>query len=170
MKNKKNNLFWKIRICAGILLLFLPASAGNLYGETVMDDISGGQIEIRTGQGIIASTARQNVPTGLLYDKVVPFCKINQYSGGADSKTLKLKQWRQVFFELRKSTVDKPLLPALASVRAAAKQKYRARKVHSIGLLDMKYNALKKEAVERELARSRQKVSAGRARVPGRGF
>ena len=150
---------WRRWIYAGIFLLFLAVSAGNLYGETGIDDVFASQIEIKTRQGIVAATVRQNVPTGFLYDQVVPFCKINQYSGAADSKTLKLKQWRQVYFELRKSAVDKPLLPVLASVRAAAKQKYRTRKVHSIGLLDMKYNALKNEAVQRELARSRQRAS-----------
>ncbi len=159
MKNKKRRLFQRMSVYVEILLLCLACSAGMLYGETGADAAVAGKLEIRTRQGIVAATARQNVPTGFLYDKVVPFCKINQYSGAADSKTLKLKQWRQIFFELRKSAVDKPPLPALASVRAAARQKYRARKVHAIGLMDLRYNALKKGVIERELLRSRQRTA-----------
>ncbi len=159
MKNKKRRLFQKVGMHAVILMLCLVCSAGMLYGETGTDAAVDRKLEIRTRQGIVAATARQNVPTGFLYDKVVPFCKINQYSGAADSKTLKLKQWRQIFFELRKSSVDKPLLPVLESIRAAAQKKYKARKVYSIGLMNMKYNALRKEAVERELSRSKERTS-----------
>ena len=160
MKYKKSRLFRIFRIYAGILLLFLAASAGNLYGETGITEAGVDRIEIRTGQGVVGSTARQNVPTGFLYDKVVPFSQIYRYSGRANSGKLSLKGWRQIFFELRKSSVDKPLLPALESVRAAARQKYKDKRVFSIGLLDLKYNALKKEAVLRELSRGRQKTAA----------
>ena len=158
MKNKKRRLFQKVGMHAVILMLCLVCSAGMLYGETGTDTAVDGKLEIRTRQGLVAATARQNVSTGFLYDKVIPFCKIHQFSGAPDSKPLKLKQWRQIFFELRKSSVDKPLLPALESIRAAAKKKYKARKVYSIGLMNMKYNALKKEVVERELLRSRERA------------
>ncbi len=159
MKNKNSKLFRMLRVYVGIFLLFPVLSSGNLYGETVTDVAVAGQIEIKTSQGIVGATARQNVSTGFLYDKVVPFSKIHRYSGRADSGRMNLKRWRQIFFEMRKSAVDEPLLPALKSVKAAARQKYRAKKVYSIGLLDLKYNALKEEAVLRELSRSRQKAA-----------
>ncbi|MBN2539846.1 MAG: hypothetical protein JXB09_07340, partial [Deltaproteobacteria bacterium] len=139
--------FQTVRIsCIILLLLSLAVSSGG-----VEEDERGNQQAISQSRRAIDSIKAQQVPTGLLYDKVTPLSGIHSFDGSAGSKPLDLKRWKQILFELRQSSIERPFLPALKSINALAKQKYRSKGIFPIAVIDLKYNTIKKGIPESSL-------------------
>lgn len=108
------------------------------------------------GDGSSLSTSRQmylsnfditQVPTDVIYDKVTPISKIENYTGSISSKTLNLTTFKQIYFELSKASFSTANFVGLESV--ALDQNVNAS--IPIGLINYNYSILKEDALERGL-------------------
>ncbi|HOO89534.1 MAG TPA: hypothetical protein PLA74_01795 [Syntrophales bacterium] len=129
-----------------IILLLLSLAVPSVGGDEDAGEKQ--QIISQNSRPLHDSIKTQNVPTGLLYDTVIPLSEIHLFDGRPESKPLDLKRWKQILFELRQSSINQPFLPTVKSVDTRAKQKYHSRGVFPIALLDLKYNTIKKEIPE----------------------
>ena len=137
MRIKGAMFFQSIR--TSFIIMFLLYFAGSTWA------LENEQAPIIPLKGAINSIKAEHVTTGMLYDKVVPLSEIHLFDGRAEAKTLDLIRWKQIFFELKKSSIKKPFLPAFESLKERARHKYMARGVIPIAILDLKYNTIKKE-------------------------
>ncbi|MDD5724444.1 MAG: hypothetical protein PHY29_12025, partial [Syntrophales bacterium] len=153
MRKVDRAFFQTVRIGFMILLLSLAVPSWGV-------EENGAEIEqaVSRSRRIIDSIKARDVPTGLLYDRVTPLSEIHYFDGRAGSKTLDLKRWKQILFELRQSSIERPFLPALESVDTLAKQRYRAKGILPIAVLDLKYNTIKKGISEKEVSGPRNEA------------
>ncbi len=81
------------------------------------------------------------VNTGILYDLAVPISGIEKYDGSPGSATNTLKNWRQIYFELSKATLDPDNFKSPLEIKSNARQ-YLKNGIIPIGLQLYHYNYL----------------------------
>ena len=124
----------------GMLLLCLAvvAGAGSDTHRDRRDLIPGG-------------IGREAVPTGILYDCVVPLSRIDTLDGSPASPAIDASHWRQIYYEIYRASIEEPSRPDIARVRDMANRK-ATRGVIPIAFMDFTYNRISPEALEKHSA------------------
>ncbi len=81
------------------------------------------------------------VPTGILYDLAIPLSGINYYDGTKTAAANTLKNWKQIYVELKKGTLQQDQFKELNAVNEIAKR-YLSGNVIPISTLLYRYNRL----------------------------
>lgn len=119
----------------------LPAqNAGTDFGESV--------------QILFGDLNPAEITTGRLYDRVVPLSGIERYSGILPAPPLDARKWKQLYFEMFRSSLNPSPLPDLQELASRADARVRSG-VIPIALLDLRFNSLKDDAVDRGLVEIR---------------
>ena len=90
---------------------------------------------------------RARVPTGILYDLTAPIAHIERFDGSASAPAANAATLRQAVFELRHASLDARAWPAERTLRDDGSLVVR------IGLVDVRYDRLRDDAIESGLAR-----------------
>jgi hypothetical protein len=89
----------------------------------------------------------REIPTGILYDRVVPLSRIDRFDGTRSSPPLGAREWRQICFEMSNAAVTQPRWPALAAIdRTGAR--IMARGAVPVVLMSFRYNRIRADAFE----------------------
>ncbi len=107
---------------------------------------------IQKSEFIIEHLNKNNIPTGILYDMVVPFAQLFLHNGQNDSAICSPLQFQQAYFEFYQSAFNKQLYVAPDSIIENIINNY-ARATHPLGLLFMQYAAIKQNAITDSLLR-----------------
>jgi hypothetical protein len=82
---------------------------------------------------------RDAVPTGILYDRVVPLSSIDAFDGSATSPPIELSHWRQIYYEIYRACLDEPPWPQPGRLRELANHR-AAQGAAPIAIMDFRYN------------------------------
>ncbi len=96
---------------------------------------------------------RNQIETGILYDKVIPFSNIEKFDGGKDSGIVTLKNWNQMYFEMYQASVEKPSIPPLEGIRKISKTRRikATNEIIEIAVMNFHYDQIKQDAIEKGL-------------------
>ena len=119
---------------------------------------------------ILESIGETEVPTGILYDLVLPLSGIDRYDGGQASPPVSLSGWRQIYHEIRRASLEAEI-PSLTEVLKGADQTVAGGAI-PISVMDFRYNRIRPEALQGRVPDSRGQVPApgGNALVESRVF
>lgn len=95
---------------------------------------------------IIEHLNKNNIPSGILYDMVVPFAQLNLHNGQNDSAVCSPLQFQQAYFEFYQSTFNKLGFVTPDSIVENIINNYN-RTTHPLGLLFMQYATIKQDAI-----------------------
>jgi len=91
--------------------------------------------------GAASALESELVPTGILYDSVVPLSDIDAYDGRYESPPIDLPHWRQIYYEIYRASTDDPTGPEIGYIRKLANRKV-AQGVIPIAFMDFRYNRI----------------------------
>ena len=132
-----------------ILILFLFLNF-NVFGQEsviVIDSINTGQ----KFEDIFENLDKSKIKTGILYDKVIPFVNIYKFDGEDSIGIATLSKWRQIYFEMKKGTLDTLVFQSLENIFRNAQNNYISQNIIPIGIINFKYNQIKEKALEENL-------------------
>jgi hypothetical protein len=92
---------------------------------------------------------KSKISTGILADKAYPIIKLDSFDGIAQ-KQVNLTDWKQLHHQLYTGSLENNLLISPDSLKAIADE-YLNQDFFPIGLMDIKYNQLKKGFMEKNL-------------------
>ncbi|UCF05611.1 MAG: T9SS type A sorting domain-containing protein [bacterium] len=107
-----------------------------------------------------------NIPTGILYDRVIPLSGIERFDGSEAAPTGDLHRWKQIYFELSHAAVlgevqtgstgrtGESVLPDLSMLLEDARRLTTTGTI-PIAFLNYRYNQIKPDALEKGLLRIR---------------
>lgn len=95
---------------------------------------------------IIEHLDKNNIPTGVLYDMVVPFGQLYIHNGQNDSAISSPLHFQQAYFEFYQSTFNKQSLTAPESIINLIKEEYR-NTAHPLGMIFANYASIKQNAI-----------------------
>jgi len=90
-------------------------------------------------------------PSGVLYDRALGLSRIEELDGSSGAPAISAARWRQLYFELRRSSDDPSRLPKSEFLRQEAASS-RPGDAIPIAVLDYGYDRLREDALERDLA------------------
>ncbi|CAN2042445.1 PKD domain-containing protein [Candidatus Magnetomoraceae bacterium gMMP-15] len=141
---KRNYIF-----CLLLFLTFINVDLSILFAEN--------NFRLDEFREMFEDLDKKEISTGILYDKVIPFSKIENFTGDSNSKTSSLKNWKQMYFEMRRGSLKKPIFPNINIIKTEARKRSRSIRryifedVIPIGIMNFKYNALKSDVLEKGL-------------------
>ncbi len=103
---------------------------------------------------------KSKIKTGILYDKVkLPVSKIKLFKANNKEFISNPEEWRQIYGEIRQASFQKNI-PEIISLKGDIKPKIR-KNIFPVGILNFKYNQLKKDALKNGLIKiSNKKIIA----------
>ncbi|MDH3215426.1 MAG: T9SS type A sorting domain-containing protein [Candidatus Krumholzibacteria bacterium] len=110
----------------------------------VPDSSASNKIEEALTDGLSA-VDRSKLPTGILYDRVLPISRIEAHDGGEASRSVTLAQWKQLYHEIWGASLQEPSWPHLTSILDAEKQRIREG-VFPLVFMNFKYNRIRPTA------------------------
>lgn len=87
-----------------------------------------------------------DLPTGILYDRVLPLSGIERYDGTDESATGSLGSWLQIYHEMRRASLVEPDWPSIQALRSAHVVEAGVETV-PIAVIDLRYNRIDPEGV-----------------------
>jgi hypothetical protein len=87
------------------------------------------------------------VPTGILYDRVVPLSGIHEFDGAESSPSASLRRWRQMYFEISRASLNAPSWPDFAEVMELARQRSDGG-VIPVSFMSFRYDRIRPDALE----------------------
>ncbi|UCH85253.1 MAG: hypothetical protein JSW50_06065, partial [Candidatus Latescibacterota bacterium] len=118
------------------LFFFVTVIAGLLQPA-----VSGGR------STIVDSLDPSTIPTGILYDLVAPFSRIEVHDGSRSAPPVGTAQWKQMVFELERAALSVPTWSPLARVLDQTRDDLR-RGVVPLVVLSIEYNRIRPGAME----------------------
>jgi hypothetical protein len=121
---------------------------------------------------ILGGLPVESVPTGILYDRVVPLSRIEEHDGGENSKPTDLRQWRQLYDEIRRASIATPSWPDFPSILARGEETSGPASI-PIVVMDFRYDRIRPDALEDGslvVRGSRLEMGSGNPFVAGRVF
>jgi len=97
----------------------------------------------RAQDGAVLGLDASRAPTGILYDRVVPFSRIDRYDGASSAPAVGLREWRQMYHEMRRASVADPRWPALDALSTAARKSLREGRI-PIAIMNFRYDRLRR--------------------------
>ena len=101
---------------------------------------------IQKSEHIVEHLNKNNIPTGILYDMVVPFAQLNLHNGQNDSAVCSPLQFQQAYFEFYQSAFNKLPFISPDSIIYNITNNYN-RATHPLGLLFTHYATIKPNAI-----------------------
>ena len=91
------------------------------------------------------------ISTGILYDRVYPISKIEQFDGFGDA-VCGLSQWRQMYYEIYRASFQTPSFPTIETIidRQIAAQLTTNNAV-PLTIMNFKYNTIKEYTLDSSL-------------------
>lgn len=130
------------RAFGGFLAVFLVVA--NLIAPAV-------SAEPRTpGEEIAAALEgidRDLIETGILYDRVVPLSRIDEFDGTSKSPPISLRQWKQIYFEMSRASLEDPAWIALDDLERRAARSAGPSRI-PIAFMNFKYNRIRAGAFD----------------------
>ena len=120
-----------------LTVLFVVLSVTSTAAETPNDRLA----------AMASSIDARLVPTGILYDRVVPLTAIESFDGSADSPSISTSKWLQAFRQLRGAHLREPSWPDAAALRARGKAE-APRGSFSIAIVNSGYNRLGAQSLD----------------------
>ncbi len=80
-----------------------------------------------------------DLPTGILYDRVLPFSDIHNYDGRVNKEPVPLSVWRQIYHEMHTASSDSSNMNSISSVVESA-ESFIENGTIPVGILNFKYN------------------------------
>ena len=124
-----------------VMLMTAAASAGGAETGRLLDQVG-----------------RGNVGTGVLYDLVAPLSGIERFDGSAAAAPATLGDWKQIYHELYRASLEPPAWPGLQPLMRGADRSARAG-VIPIGIMNIRYDRLRQAT--REELRSLERSGGG---------
>ena len=90
------------------------------------------------------------IPTGILYDQVLPLSNIGLHNGQHPLQQNTLSTWRQMYHEIYHATLDPKKLTNPQQIRRQARLLTKTN-IHPIGVMHFQYNTIKPTALEQGL-------------------
>lgn len=138
-------------LATGLLLFIHP----DLQAENTMD---------RALIEAVSGFDREQIDTGLLYDRVLPMSNIGTRTGARGSEPTSLANWKQIYYEMYRASTDEPSWPSLEAVLTSAEYTLRDGRV-PIALMTFDYNRIRPDALEQGLLTT----TGGRLVATGKG-
>jgi hypothetical protein len=104
--------------------------------------------DLKILQSPYRSLDSSQIRTGILYDNIIPFSKIDDYSGAKRSKAASKDLLEQVYLELSSASVTKTKFKSFTQLEAASRTN---EKVIPLAILNFKYNKIKADALAKGL-------------------
>ena len=123
------------RTTALILVAVFAVLCGAAYGV---------ETEQVAREMLLDLVGRHNVSTGVLYDLVAPLSGIERFDGSAASPAATLHNWKQIYHELHRASLEPPSAPALPLLMRRAGKSAAAGPI-PIGIVSTRYNRLREE-------------------------
>jgi len=95
----------------------------------------------------LQSLDRSKIPTGILYDRVLPLSQIEAHDGSAASKPITLSGWKQIYSEMSRASFELPTWPALGAFLADRGERQRAGRF-PIALAFFNYDRIRPDALQ----------------------
>ncbi len=127
-----------MRRCGALLIAFAILAAGP--PASAAPD---------TSADVRALLAGARPPSGILYDRVLPFSGIERFDGRSGRFAAGMALWAQIYDELGRAADETPLAPFRA-FRAAAIESSGPERV-PVAVLNMRYDRIREDAFERGL-------------------
>lgn len=105
-----------------------------------------------TAQPLITAVDARDVPTGILYDRVLPLGRAGEVDGSAESPVLTRSRFLQLYFEMNRASLVAPDRATEPDLRARERALSPLAPV-PIAVMQMRYNALAPGALESGAAR-----------------
>jgi len=87
------------------------------------------------------------VPTGILYDRVLPLSGIERLDGAGGERPVSQAAWRQAYHEIRRASLTEPGWPPLDELLRRGGAKAADDRI-PLAVLDFRYNRLSRDAIE----------------------
>lgn len=87
------------------------------------------------------------IPSGILYDRVLPLSQVDQFDGRDDAPPISLAHWRQIYDEMYRSSLSEPHWPGLSTLRSESRRS-RREGVIPVAILNLKYDRVRESALE----------------------
>ena len=97
---------------------------------------------------ILGDLPAESVPTGILYDRAVPISRIEEHDGSERSTPTDLRQWRQLYEEIRRASIATPSWPDFPTITARAEAISGPAEV-PILIMDFQYDRIRADALEK---------------------
>jgi pimeloyl-ACP methyl ester carboxylesterase len=95
---------------------------------------------------ILSQVDESVVPTGILYDRIMPLSRIDQHDGSKTSRPLDTAHWKQIAFEMSRASLGKPHWPGVQSLLERLRDPIREGIV-PVSFLNFKYNRIRPGAL-----------------------
>jgi hypothetical protein len=96
---------------------------------------------------ILGELPADQVPTGILYDRVLALAPIEEHDGSPGSAPANLRAWRQMLHEISRASLAAPSWPQLEAVEERAERKIR-RGVVPLAVMNFRYDRIHPDALE----------------------
>jgi hypothetical protein len=116
---------WETVLVLPLLLLCVAAAAGTTQDRAALLD--GIDVDL--------------IKTGILYDRVAPLSGIDAYDGRMQSPPIDPAHWRQIYYEVYRASLTRPVWPQIGYIREFAGREV-ARGTIPIAIMDFDYNRL----------------------------
>jgi hypothetical protein len=119
----------------------------GIFGLACADSASARSAVDRVAE-ILGDLPAGSVPTGILYDRAVPLSRIEEHDGGAGSAPTDLRQWRQLYEEIRRASLTTPSWPGFPTI-ATRDEAISGPAEVPIVIMDFLYDRIRVDALEK---------------------
>jgi hypothetical protein len=147
------------RIALVLVVLLLLLATGSLCAqedETYTDDDTASVVTnenyLKNPGWYLRNIDSSKIPTGILIDRVKFRKDIGLFNGNSRVKTCEYASWRKIYQILKGSANDTSVFPYLDNHLRYSKYLMRYEKTYPIGLINIKYNKIKRKALQNALA------------------
>jgi hypothetical protein len=113
---------------------------------------------------LLQSIGETEVPTGILYDLVLPLSGIDRHDGSPTAAVVSLNGWRQMYHEIRRASLETEL-PGITEVLAGADESVREGAI-PISVMNFKYNRIRPEILQGRVSDTRARGAAAQDHAP----
>jgi hypothetical protein len=92
------------------------------------------------------TVAELTPPSGILYDRVLPLSDLELHDGSGSALPATWQQWRQMYSEIMRASIEKPAWPAPADLEERWRTETRSGTVPVV-FLDARYDRIRRDAV-----------------------
>ncbi len=112
-----------------------------------------GPIEDRLGN-LLQDLPADRIPSGILYDRVLPLSHIDNHDGTPQSRPASLDEWRQMYSEIYRASLTRPAWPSLDAVISGSREAEQ-RGIVPLAVMSFRYDRIRSDAITNGLLQNR---------------